>query len=160
MTTRRALLASAALAPVLGGMPRGSSPAAAQEATPPVAAPAGAPVSITGQALPGLDGFDPVMTAAMAKWNLPGGQLAIAWGGRLVFNRGYGLADVDRQTPVQPDALFRIASVTKTITTVAILTLVDAGKVALADRAFPLLALEPAANATRDPRLDQITVEE
>jgi CubicO group peptidase (beta-lactamase class C family) len=96
----------------------------------------------------------------MPTWHVPGGQLAVAWDGRLVLNRGYGLADVDRQEPVQPEALFRIASASKAITAVAILTLVDAGTLALDDRAFPLLGLSPAANAATDPRLDTITVEQ
>jgi CubicO group peptidase (beta-lactamase class C family) len=96
----------------------------------------------------------------MPTWHVPGGQLAVAWDDRLVLNRGYGLADVDRPEPVQPEALFRIASASKAITAVAILTLVDAGTLALDERAFPLLGLSPAANAATDPRLDTITVEQ
>src|SRR3546814_20359909 len=71
-----------------------------------------------------------------------------------------GLADVERQELVQPDAPFRGASFAKSITAVAILTRVDAGALTLADRAFPLLRFAPAANATRDPRLDEITVDQ
>ena len=40
----------------------------------------------------GLAGFDQVMAALMSTWSLPGGQLAVARDGRLVFDRGYGLA--------------------------------------------------------------------
>jgi N-acyl-D-amino-acid deacylase len=115
---------------------------------------------MTGQAVAELAGFDHVMAALMPTWSLPGGQLAVARDGRLVLNRGYGLADVDRQEPVQPGSLFRGGSVAKAITAVAILTLVDAGTLALDDRAFPLLGLSPAAGATSDPRLDEITVEQ
>ncbi len=124
------------------------------------ATPRAGTIPMTGAAVPELVGFDHVMTSLMPTWSLPGGQLAVAKDGRLVFNRGYGLADIERQQPVQPYALFRGASVTKAITAVAILTLVDTGALALADRAFPLLGLAPAANATRDPRLDEITVEQ
>ena len=95
----------------------------------------------------------------MARWQLPGGQVALAKDGRLVLNRGYGLADVERAEPVQPTSLFRIASVTKAITAVAILTLVDAGTLALDDAVFPLLAFAPPAHATMDPRLASITVQ-
>ena len=93
------------------------------------------------------------MTSLMQKWSLPGGQLSVAKNGRLVFNRGFGLADVEHDVPVQPDNLFRIASVTKTITAVAIMTLVDTGKLNLDDKVFPLLGFEPASHASVDPRL-------
>jgi N-acyl-D-amino-acid deacylase len=136
----------------LGGW---SAPAGAQEATP-----TGQGLAMTGQDVPELAGFDRAIADLMPSWHVPGGQLAVAWDGRLVLNRGYGLADVDRQVPVQPDALFRVASAAKAITAVAILTLVDEGKLALDDRAFPLLGLSPAANASQDPRLDTITVEQ
>ena len=96
----------------------------------------------------------------MARWQLPGGQVALAKDGRLVLNRGYGLADVERGEPVQPTSLFRIASVSKAITAVAILTLVDAGTLALDDTVFPLLAFAPPPHATMDPRLATITVQD
>jgi len=96
----------------------------------------------------------------MRKWRVPGGQLAVAKDGRLVLDRGYGFADAAARTPVQPDNLFRIASVTKTITTVAILALVDDGQLALADKVFPLLAFAPPPHATVDPRLNEITVQD
>ncbi len=135
--------------------------AAAQQSSPTAGAtPETQDISMTGQAVPDLASLDQVMTALMPTWSLPGGQLAVARDGRLVFNRGYGLADVDRQELVQPNSLFRSASVAKSITAVAILTLVDAGALTLADPAFPLLGFEPAANATRDPLLDEITVEQ
>lgn len=138
---------------------RGTRRASARQATP-EALPAAQAIPMTGQAVPELAGFDEVISGLMAKWDLPGGQLAVAKDGRLVFNRGYGLADVEQNVPVQPDNLFRIASASKTITSVAILTLVDASLLTLEDKVFPLLALQPAANATIDPRLDEITVTE
>ncbi len=137
--------------------------AIAQESTL-VASPAAkvesSPEPISGRTVPELVSFDQAMTALLKKWKIPGATLAIAKDGRLVFDRGYGLADVEKSEPVQPESLFRIASVSKTLTTVAILTLVDAGKIALGDRAFPLLDLQPPENATVDPRLATITIEQ
>jgi N-acyl-D-amino-acid deacylase len=101
-----------------------------------------------------------VIDDLMVRWQLPGGQVALAKDGRLVLNRGYGLADVERGEPVQPTSLFRIASVTKAITAVAILTLVDAGALALDEAVFPLLAFAPPPRATMDPRLATITVQD
>lgn len=152
-------LATAAVTGLEPWIPRAAAlqvtPTAASDATPAVQ-----PIPISGQAVPDLAGFDQVMTSLIQKWGLPGGQLAVAKNGRLVFNRGFGLADVEHGVPVQPDNLFRIASVTKTITAVAIMTLVDAGKLSLDDKVFPLLGFEPASHASVDPRLDTITVEQ
>ena len=60
---------------------------------------------------------------------------------------------------MQPDALFRIASVSKTLTAAAIMKLVEEGKLQLEDRVAPLIAhLAPAPGATVDPRWEQITI--
>ena len=96
----------------------------------------------------------------MSKWSLPGGQLAIARDNRLVYNRGFGHASTEDDQVVAPEMTFRIASNSKPITAVAILQLVQAGKLALDTPVFPLLALEGPANAPRDPRLDTITIEQ
>jgi N-acyl-D-amino-acid deacylase len=132
------------------------------DATPtPAATPAnGAAIAAIGQAVPELSAFDDVMTGLVADWELPGGQLAVAKDGRLAFNRAYGLADVETGEPFLPRSLCRIASVSKAITTVAVLALVDDGRLALDDRAFRLLAaLPPPMGAPTDPRLDEITIE-
>jgi N-acyl-D-amino-acid deacylase len=99
------------------------------------------------------------MAQAMAKFPLPGGQLAVVKDGRLVHSRGYGYADADRKKKVQTDSLFRIASVSKMITAIATLTLVDQRKLRLEDRAFRILeSLKAPDGSTLDPRLPDITV--
>ena len=114
----------------------------------------------SGDDVPELRAFDEAARDLVSTWNLPGAQLAVATEGRLIFDRGYGLADVEAGEAVQPDHLFRIASVSKTITTVGILRLLEAGSLALDDTVFPMLDLEPPPGAVLDPRLDQITVED
>lgn len=117
-------------------------------------------IPVTGEAVPDLSGFDRLMTEIMNKWQMPGGQLAVARDHRLVYNRGFGYASREDQLVVEPDARFRIASNTKPITAVAILRLIDAGEISLDRRVFPLLKLEQPRNAPRDGRLDEITVEQ
>jgi CubicO group peptidase (beta-lactamase class C family) len=61
------------------------------------------------------------------------GQIAGAVGlvlrnGRVVYQRAVGWSDLESRRPMSPDALFRIASQTKAITTVAILSLLEEGK--------------------------------
>lgn len=162
--TRRAtfrLGGSGIAATALAGQTQPVTRTAAQAATPAISGtPVNGTVAVSGQAAPELAAFDNAMTAFMRKWHVPGGQLAVAKDGRLVLDHGYGFADVEQRAAVEPDHLFRIASVSKTITTVAILTLVDDGKLALDDKVFPLLNFIPPPHATLDPRLNEITVKD
>jgi CubicO group peptidase (beta-lactamase class C family) len=45
---------------------------------------------VAGESVADLSGFDRLMTEIMTKWQMPGGQLAIARNDRLVYNRGFG----------------------------------------------------------------------
>ena len=125
----------------------------------PTAPPARPDIPITGAAVPGMESYDQVISELMRKHALPGGAVAVMRDGKLVYARGFGYADVEAGTPVQPDALFRIASVSKPITSAAIMTLVEDGKLTLDARVAPLIAhLAPASGATVDPRWEQITI--
>src|SRR3954447_14175922 len=116
-------------------------------------------IPITGSAVPGMASFDLSVTDFMRKLAIPGGAVAVLRDGKLIYARGFGYADVENRVPVQPDALFRIASVSKPITSAAIMKLVEEGKLHLDDRVAPLIAhLAPAPGATVDPRWEQITI--
>ncbi|WP_395702586.1 serine hydrolase domain-containing protein [Aquabacterium sp.] len=108
----------------------------------------------TGTAVPQLAAFDTEMNAFMQRWQVPGASLAVVRQGRLVFARGYGVADRSTGELVQPDALFRIASLTKPITATAVMQLVERGLLSLDTAVFPYLARGTPA----DPRLNRITV--
>jgi len=69
------------------------------------------------------------------------------------------LADIEARQPVQPDALFRIASVSKPITAAAVLVLVEQGRLDLDAAALDLVgSIEPPEGRIIDPRLRKITV--
>jgi CubicO group peptidase (beta-lactamase class C family) len=79
----------------------------------------------------------PIHTAInnyMSQNDVPGLSLAIARNGRLVFAKGYGLADQSINEWVDPLSRFRIASVSKPITATAMLRLRDAGAFTSLDR--------------------------
>jgi CubicO group peptidase (beta-lactamase class C family) len=63
----------------------------------------------------------------------PGTAVLVMVDGKPVLRKGYGMADVKKGVKVTPDMIFRIASVTKQFTAVAVLHLVRAGKVSLSD---------------------------
>lgn len=128
----------------------------AQDEVTPVAA---EDIPVSGESVPELSAFDDAITSAMAAWNLPGGQLAIARDDQLVYSRAFGFASVEDGETVEPRSLFRIASNSKPITAVAILQLVEAGDLALDTPVFPLLGYALPENAPYDPRLDSITIE-
>src|SRR5687768_12238449 len=116
-------------------------------------------VPISGAAVPGMESYDQNIPVLMRKYAIPGGAVAVVRDGKLVYARGFGYADVENETPVEPDALLPRASVSKPITGVAIMKLVEEGKLKLDDLVAPFIAhLTPAPGATVDPRWEQVTI--
>lgn len=66
---------------------------------------------------------------SMQSWQIPGVALAILKEDEVLHMAGYGVCDVEQGTPVTPDTLFAIASVTKAFTAMGVALLVDEGKV-------------------------------
>lgn len=87
-----------------------------------------------------------------------GVAVAITFQGRLIYARGF--ADRDTKEPVQPDSLFRVASLSKPITGLALLRLLDQGKLSLDDRPFAnqLRNLPLPRNGVKNAAWDQVTV--
>jgi len=76
--------------------------------------------------------FDSRLPHRLTENRVPGAVVSVVSGGRTVFAKGYGLADVERRTPFDPEtSLVRIASISKLFTTTAVLQLVEQGKLSL-----------------------------
>jgi CubicO group peptidase (beta-lactamase class C family) len=138
-------------------------PDGARAGRPLAAATSTASTPITGRSVPQLVAFDRFMVGFLKEWNIPGGQLAVAKDGRLVYARGFGYVDSLQNQPdaasVSPTALFRIASSSKPFTAVAVLRLIQSGYTHLDAKAFDILHdYTPPPGATPDPRLRSITV--
>ena len=107
----------------------------------------------------GMDIFDKAIPGLMTKWNIPGGAVALSRNGKLLLAKGYGYADIENREQVQPDSLFRIAGLSKPITAVAVLKLVEDGHLNLDDRVFDILdQFEPPGGTIADPRIREVTV--
>jgi len=91
------------------------------------------PLSGPVRALPAatVEAIEVVLTAGVAQLGAPAVSVAIGREGRIVFAGGYGFADIENFVPAKADTVYRIASVSKVITAVAILQLVDAGRLDL-----------------------------
>ncbi len=120
--------------------------------------PAGSDIPRSGPNVAGVEAYDNVIPALMTRWNIPGVAVAVAKDGHLILARGYGYADKESKTPVQPDMLFRIASITKPITSATVLRLVEQGKLHLDDRFSEILRPEFPLPKKADPRLRKITL--
>jgi N-acyl-D-amino-acid deacylase len=115
----------------------------------------------SGEPDPQFAGYDRRIKAFMQEHRIPGLAVAVTNNGQTVFSRGYGYADIANREPVRPTSLFRIASISKPITAVAILQLIEQGKLNLDDNVFAVLDYEAemtAAGDRCDPRLQEITI--
>jgi CubicO group peptidase (beta-lactamase class C family) len=65
--------------------------------------------------------------------NAPGGVVTVVEKGEMKFNKAYGLSNLSKNALLSTDAIFRIGSITKQFTAVAILKLVQEGKISLQD---------------------------
>jgi CubicO group peptidase (beta-lactamase class C family) len=67
----------------------------------------------------------------LERYHLPGASIALVRNGEMVWTQGYGLVNLETGTPVTPDTVFRLASISKTVTAWAVMRLVEQGKIEL-----------------------------
>lgn len=96
----------------------------------------------------------------MKNWDIKGASVAVAREGKLVYARGFGYASLDDSIPAEPYHRFRIASVSKLVTAVAIMKLQEEGKLSVNDKVFgPGAILDDTLFAhPKDRRVFDITV--
>ncbi|HWP52800.1 MAG TPA: serine hydrolase [Pyrinomonadaceae bacterium] len=63
----------------------------------------------------------------------PGAAVVVVKNGQVIFRKAYGMANLELQVPMKPEMVFRLASVTKQFTAVAIMMLVEQGRLWLHD---------------------------
>lgn len=80
--------------------------------------------------------LDQAVLNFLSQNNLPGATVAVTRRGRLVWSKGYGQADADAGTAMQPWHRSRIGSVSKFITAVGAMKLVESGKISLDSRIY------------------------
>ncbi|MDO5092229.1 MAG: serine hydrolase domain-containing protein [Propionibacteriaceae bacterium] len=111
-----AVLTACGTAATPSPIPRATAPAEAQELT-------------KSDVNAWLDGHLP---DALTNENIPGAIVVVVKDGQVITQRGYGLADIEHNIPVDPEAhIFPWASITKVPTSIAVMQLVEQGKIDL-----------------------------
>jgi CubicO group peptidase (beta-lactamase class C family) len=96
----------------------------------------------------------------MRRWSIAGASIAVSKAGKLIYARGFGFADTASREKTQPYSKFRIASISKLITAVAVMKLVEEGKLSLNARVFGPDAIlnDTCFSNPKDKRVYGITV--
>src|SRR3979490_78190 len=84
---------------------------------------------------PGIAAIDNSLRGAVERKDVPGVVALITDRERVLYQGAFGLADVATGRPLAADALFRIASMTKPVTSAALMPLVEQGRLTLDDPA-------------------------
>lgn len=116
---------------------------------------ASAQVVSDGQDVPSLTAFDDAMLSFMQDYNIPDGQLAVTWQGRLVLARSY---NNQSSNPVNNRSRFRVASVSKPITSTLVHRLHQDGVLSVSDTLDQYLDLTPPPGQVADARMGGITI--
>jgi CubicO group peptidase (beta-lactamase class C family) len=114
-------------------------------------------VPVSGLTDKRLAAFDKMMIEFLEKHPaVPGATIAVARDGKVVYSRGFGHAE--GLMAMTPNAKMRIASISKPITAVAILQLIERGKLKLDAKVFEILDLEEPKKRKFDPRWRRVTI--
>lgn len=78
----------------------------------------------------------------------PGAALLVAYNGKLLIGKGYGLRNLETKEPITPSTNMRMGSVSKQFTALTVLSLVDKGQLSLSDSVFSIYPYETFKNVT------------
>lgn len=84
----------------------------------------------------GSENLDQVIEQFRKKYEIKGISVAVTKGGRLVYARGFGHADIDQGVQTEPWHVYRLASVSKLVTAIAVMKLHEDGKLDLDEKVF------------------------
>jgi len=80
-----------------------------------------------------LDRIDAAIAAEVEAGRIPGAVALVSRKGETVYHKSFGFADIEAQKPMRNDSIFRIASMTKAVTTVGVMQLYERGLFQLND---------------------------
>ncbi|SHK28903.1 serine hydrolase domain-containing protein [Chryseobacterium polytrichastri] len=80
-----------------------------------------------------VSNVDAIVNTEMKERKIPGMQIAVVQNGKIVLNKSYGVASIQNDLPVKNTSIFPINSTTKVFTAVAVMQLVEQGKIGLSE---------------------------
>lgn len=114
--------------------------------------------------------LDSLFNAAVNNAEIPGAVIYITKNKNAVFHKAYGFSDLENKTPLKEDAIFRMASMSKALTAVAVLQLLEKGLLDLNDKVgkfIPefknpqiLVDVLPDSTFTSVPSKSEITIQQ
>lgn len=113
--------------------------------------------------MPDMPVIDTQIASFMALYQVPGASIAVVKDGKLVYAKGYGIADSTTMDMVDTSSLFRIASLSKFVTTLGVMKLVEDDSLELTDKIFgagalldTLLGTKPYPAYVQDMTVEQL----
>ena len=77
--------------------------------------------------------FEDFTSASMKRGKVPGFSIAVMKEGEVIYTQGFGARDLKKSLPATPDTLYGIGSCTKSFVSMAVMQLVEKGKISLDD---------------------------
>ena len=108
--------------------------------------------------LPATEKMERYIANWMARYNIRGASLAIMKDEHLIYCKGFGWADEERNQPAEVGHIYRVASASKLITAVGIMKLCDEGLLRLDDKVFGAEGILMHFSEIKDKRAENITV--
>ena len=111
----------------------------------------------------GLVKMEKDVNVFMQRWQIRGMEIAVMRGDSLLYAKGFGWADKEKEEPMRAGTIMRVASVSKLITAAGIMKLVEDGKLHLSDKVFGphgILNDTLYTNNIKDKAYFDITVEQ
>lgn len=107
-------------------------------------------IFVPAAANPDFTELEKLVPEELKERNTPGAVIAIVSGNRVVYQKAFGLANIETRAEMQPEMLFRLGSTTKMFTAAALVTLAEQNKIKLD---------EPVGNRVKglDPKVAQLT---
>jgi D-alanyl-D-alanine carboxypeptidase len=133
------MITACLLALSVAGPARSSQSATATPTATPPATPATTPASAVAE----IDAY--LSRTYASALPVPGAAVIVVRDGRVLLRKAYGFANLELKVPIAPEMVFRIGSITKQFTAVAVMLLVKDGKVALDDELTKYLPEYPTA---------------